>query len=463
MSLITKMLNDLDKRDARVAERPIFVDVRQPVYGRRNSRQGLVVGAVIALVVIGAGAWFWSNSRKPATAVPSVVPPQLAAANVVSAAAPMPAPAAPAAPAPMAQPASPPAAVQVAAPVPAPVAAKPEPVVATSEPVVAKAEPMVKSAPVAPKAEPIASKPEPAKTAPVAPKAEPVAAKPEPAAKPVPASPKPAPVVAKPEPVLAKAEPVAKPAPAASKPAAVVAKAEPEVKPVPAPASVAAKAEPVAKPVAVAKAAPPAAPAASIQSFKQVNTQQRSENLYREAILLVRQGQVLVAHDRLRQALEAYSANQGARQMLAGLLMDSGRYQEAELLLQAGLKLGPANPDLPMQLARAQVAGGKNTEALATLEQGLPTAGDAADYHAFYAALLQKQGRHDQAVSHYITALRSDPMQPNWLIGAGISLRATNRLNDAAEAFQRAISSGELTPQVAEFASQQLSQIGPRR
>jgi MSHA biogenesis protein MshN len=127
------------------------------------------------------------------------------------------------------------------------------------------------------------------------------------------------------------------------------------------------------------------------------------------------------------------------------------------------LKLGPPNADLPMLLARAQVAGGKTTEALATLEQGLATAGDAADYHAFYAALLQKQGRHDQAVNHYITALRSDPMQPNWLIGVGISLRATNRLNDAAEAFQRAISSGELTPQVAEFASQQLSQISPRR
>ena len=438
MSLITKMLNDLDKREAPVAERPIFVDVRQSAYGRRNSRQGPIVGAVIALVVIGAGAWFWSNSRKLASAAPAVAPPQLAAANVAPAAALAPAPAAPPAPAPVAEPAPPPPAVQLVAPAPAPVVAKPEPVMAKSEPV---------SKPAAPKPEPVVTKPAPvAKSAPAAPKPEPVAAKPEPAAKPVPAPAKPAPVVAKPEPVVATAEPVVKPAPPASKPAPV-----------------AARAEPAAKPVAVTKAAPPAAAAAPSQSFKQVNTQQRSENLYREAILLVRQGQVLVAHDRLRQALDAYPGNQGARQMLAGLLMDSGRYQEAESLLQAGLKLGPANPDLPMQLARAQVAGGKNTEALTTLEQGLATAGDAADYHAFYAALLQKQGRHDQAVNHYITALRSDPMQPNWLIGVGISLRATNRLNDAAEAFQRAINSGELTPQVAEFARQQLSQISPRR
>lgn len=401
MSLITKMLNDLDKRDAPEGERPIFVDVRNAAYGRRSSRQGPVVAAVIAVVVIGVAVWVWSSSRKPAA--PVALSP-LAAAN--------PAPAAP-------------ASTTVAPPAAAPAAAPAAP--AAPPPLVEPA------APAAPKPAPLA-------------KAEPVASKPAPVvAKPEPVAPKPLPVAAKPEPVAAKAEPTARAAPVVSAPAPVATKAAPP-----------ARAEPVAR------VEPPAAPAVP-QSFKQVNTQQRSENLYREAILLVRQGQVLAAHERLRLALDAYPANHGARQMLAGLLMDSGRHQEAESLLQAGLKLGPANPDLPMALARAQVAGGKNSEALATLEQGLANAGDAPDYHAFYAALLQKQGRHDQAVNHYITALRSDPMQPNWLIGVGISLRATNRLNDAAEAFQRAIASGELTPQVAEFASQQLSQIGARR
>jgi MSHA biogenesis protein MshN len=72
---------------------------------------------------------------------------------------------------------------------------------------------------------------------------------------------------------------------------------------------------------------------------------------------------------------------------------------------------------------------------------------------------LQEQGHHDEAIKHYITALRSNPSMPNALIGVGVSLRAQNKMNDAAEAFQRAIDTGELTPEVAQFAAQQLKQI----
>ena len=48
---------------------------------------------------------------------------------------------------------------------------------------------------------------------------------------------------------------------------------------------------------------------------------------------------------------------------------------------------------------------------------------------------------------------------PNWLIGVGISLQAENKLNDADLAFQRALDTGELSPEVAQFANQQLRQI----
>ena len=210
----------------------------------------------------------------------------------------------------------------------------------------------------------------------------------------------------------------------------------------------AAEAQPETKPVARHPSA-----------FKVVSPKQRSENLYRQAVSWIQQGHGAEAQDALRQAIGINPANHDARLLLAGLLVDANRSAEASALLRAGLSIVPGHSGFSMALARLQLGSGAKEEALATLEQGLPMAGDDPDYHAFLAALLQKQGRHEEATQHYITALRSNPSMPSWLIGVGISLRATNKMADAAEAFQRAMDTGELSPEVAKFADQQLKQI----
>lgn len=165
------------------------------------------------------------------------------------------------------------------------------------------------------------------------------------------------------------------------------------------------------------------------------------------------------AQDALRQSLGANSANHSARQLLAGLLVESGRNVEASTLLRDGLIMAPGHSGFSMALARLQMTGGSKDEALATLQSGLTTAGDEADYNAFYAALLQRTGRHEEAIKHYIIALRSDPVMPTWLIGVGVSLKQQRNMSDAAEAFQRAINTGQLTPEVEQFAREQLKQI----
>jgi MSHA biogenesis protein MshN len=292
------------------------------------------------------------------------------------------------------------------------------------------------------------------------------------------------PVAATPAPVVAVAAtntPVAapaavSPAPTFSASAEATPPVQPEIaaapgkaveKPAQAPVVVArASADPVtrapAPQVAAAKTAiqPETRPVASHPAtFKVVSPKQRSENLYRQAVSWIQQGHGAEAQDALRQAVGINPANHDARLLLAGLLGDANRSAEASALLRAGLSIVPGHSGFSMALARLQLGSGAKEEALATLEQGLPMAGDDPDYHAFIAALLQKQGRHEEATQHYITALRSNPSMPLWLIGVGISLRATNKMADAAEAFQRAMDTGELSPEVAKFADQQLKQI----
>ena len=198
-------------------------------------------------------------------------------------------------------------------------------------------------------------------------------------------------------------------------------------------------------------------------SFKVTSPQQRADNFYRQAVSLIQQSRVIEAQHALRQAIGANPENHGARQLLAGLLVDAGRNAEAASVLRDGVALAPGYSGFTMALARLQVAAGTETEALATLEQGLTSAGDDAEYHAFFATLLQNQGRHAEAVQHYITALRSNPAMPKWLVGVGISLQAENKLADAAEAFQRAINTAELSPELTQFADQHLEQIHQQR
>ena len=194
-------------------------------------------------------------------------------------------------------------------------------------------------------------------------------------------------------------------------------------------------------------------------SFKVIRPQQQSDNFYRQAISLVQQSRAPEAQNALRQAVNTNPANHGARQLLVELLIDAGRNEEATTLLRDGLEISPGHSSFSMALARLQVANGAKEEALSTMEQGLHSAGNDAEYHAFIAALLQGQGRNAEATQHYITALRSNPSMPSWLIGVGISLEAENNMNDAAAAFQRALDTGELSVEVAQFADQQLKQI----
>lgn len=201
------------------------------------------------------------------------------------------------------------------------------------------------------------------------------------------------------------------------------------------------------------------APTPESKSQKRFNPWQQSDNLYKQAIAQVQQGRDIEAIQSLRRALEASPDNVKARHMLVGLLVARNTPDEAFALLREGLKLTPGESDFSLQLAHLRLESGDTDGAMATLEQGLQAAGEAPEYHVFYAALLQRTKRHEEAVQHYLVALRSDPAMPLWLVGIGISLQAQGKDADAAEAFRRARDGGLLTPQLLQFVEQRLSQL----
>ena len=197
------------------------------------------------------------------------------------------------------------------------------------------------------------------------------------------------------------------------------------------------------------------------KQVKELTASQRAENEYRQAVALMRQGKGEAAITGIELALRLDPQNGAARQTLVALLLESKRRDEAAAKLREGLTLDPSQVGLAMILARIQVDNekGETRPALETLQRSLPYAVERADYQAFLAALLQREGRHQEAIEHYGLAVRKTPQNGVWWMGLGISLQAENRLPEARDAFTRAKASNTLSAPLLAFVDQKLGQL----
>lgn len=89
-----------------------------------------------------------------------------------------------------------------------------------------------------------------------------------------------------------------------------------------------------------------------------------------------------------------------------------------------GQRLLPEQSNFTLTLARLQVESGDVGGAIRLLEADHSSARDEPQFHAFLAALLLRVERYDDAVQHYLVALRSDPANASWLVGVGLHWRA---------------------------------------
>lgn len=206
----------------------------------------------------------------------------------------------------------------------------------------------------------------------------------------------------------------------------------------------------------------PEAASASSAVTPQLKTEspkQLAENEFRQAYLLAQQGQLKEAAAGYARALKLDANHDMARQSLIAVLLESKLNNEAEKVLRDTLLLNPKNTHYAMLLARLQVERNALPLALETLNKALPFADQQADYQAFVAALQQRQARHKEAVTHYQKALQLTPNAGLWLMGLGISLQALQRKEEALDAYQQAMSSHKLSPDLEAFVTQRIKEI----
>jgi len=190
--------------------------------------------------------------------------------------------------------------------------------------------------------------------------------------------------------------------------------------------------------------------------MKKVSATQQADAEFRRAAGLMQQGRIEDAIAGYEAALRLDADHDAARQALVALLLERKRNADAERVLLEGLNRKPEHTGLTMLLARLQVERGALDQATATLEKSLPFADTQADYRAFLAALLQRQNRNEEAIRHYQIVLQHAPGNGVWLMGYGISLQAVQRNAEARDAFQHALDTQTLSPELRAFVQQKL-------
>ena len=215
-----------------------------------------------------------------------------------------------------------------------------------------------------------------------------------------------------------------------------------------------AKVEAPKKPVAAKPKAAPASPVAKASVDKRDRKSSASDNAeahFRRATLLLSHGRVSEAEERLQAALQADPSHVAARQTYGSLLLEHHRVDSARQLLQEGLAINPGQATFAFALARVHVEQRDYPAALEVMDR-VGLAARNPEFQALRGAVLQRLGRHSEALEAYDNAIRSGTPPATTWIGLGISLEAVGRRSEAAQAYRRALASGPVAPEAREYA-----------
>jgi MSHA biogenesis protein MshN len=173
---------------------------------------------------------------------------------------------------------------------------------------------------------------------------------------------------------------------------------------------------------------------------------------FRRAVALLNQGRVAEAQQLLAAALKTEPGHANARQVYVALLLEQGRVEPARRLLEEGLQLSPGHAAFSLSLARIHTEQREFGAALGVMDKVAGGGAGDGSFQALRGAVLQRLGRHAEAVDAYQGALRLAPQQATSWLGLAISLETLGKGPEAAEAYRRALGAGPLAPEAQDYA-----------
>ena len=199
-------------------------------------------------------------------------------------------------------------------------------------------------------------------------------------------------------------------------------------------------------------AALPALPKGTVDKRDRVySAAQTADAQFRRAAVLLNQGRLSEAEDHLAGALRADPSHAAARQTYVAMLLEQRRVEAARRLLQEALAVNAAQPAFAVALASIYTEQRDYRNALEVLDKAGPAARNA-EFQAMRGAVLQRLGKHAEAVEAYQNAIRTAPQPGTTWVGLAISLETLGRRPEAAQAYRRALDAGSLAAEAREYA-----------
>jgi MSHA biogenesis protein MshN len=256
-----------------------------------------------------------------------------------------------------------------------------------------------------------------------------------------------------------------KPAPQPPKP---VPQPPAEIKPPPAPPELFKLAQTIATPIAEPAARPAAPPSAKREEKReatglQVNKRDRPRSANEDAEIAFRAGVGRLNQGRASEAAQQFSAalgidprHQAARQALVAVHLERRELDAAQRLLTEGIALFPENAQFASVLARIRVEHGDYPGAIDLLTRTREAGLADAEHQMLLGTVLQRVGRHAEAVSAFQNAARLvDQPAATW-VAMGISYEGLGSKPEALRAYRQSLAAGPASADVRAYAENRI-------
>lgn len=263
-----------------------------------------------------------------------------------------------------------------------------------------------------------------------------------------PAVPPPAPIAAIKPPPPTPVAPLAQPSPAAPPPAVEMFKLADAIEtPIAPPPARKQLPKPAKLPSEQAFALPPVAAkgsAAQVVSKRDrpLSSSDEAEIRFQKGVDRLNQGRPSAAAQEFAAALAVQPAYEPARQALVAVRLEQSEIDEAEKLLTDGMAISPSNAQFATVLARIRVERGDYNGAAELLGRTNEAGANDAEHQLLYASVLQRLGRHADALAVFENAARlAEPTAGAW-VAMGISYENVGAKPQALRSYQQSLAAG---------------------
>jgi MSHA biogenesis protein MshN len=175
--------------------------------------------------------------------------------------------------------------------------------------------------------------------------------------------------------------------------------------------------------------------------------------------LSLKNGDTASALKDLNNLLALEPRNASARKRLSSLEFAQGNPKRAAFLLDQGIKLSPNDSSMRLMLARLLFRENRNAQALAILNEHPSGVIADNDLLSFRAALAEKQKDYATSLEDYAVLLQRQPGNARWMLGLAISQDKQKMIEQAVITYKKVKSSNQLSAQVVSFVDGRLAAL----